>query len=118
VGNGVDLSAYPDASFDFVFSYIVFQHIPDVNVTLKYIREAGRVLRPGGSFYFQVNTLPPVGTLRATLGRLKRTLLGSTRSQRSEAVTTGPRDLDHPAWPARVFSLCRVISAPPARPID
>jgi ubiquinone/menaquinone biosynthesis C-methylase UbiE len=111
VGNGIDLSAYPDASFDFVFSYIVFQHIPDVNVTLTYVRDAGRVLRPGGNFYFQVNTLPRIGVVRATLGRLKRALLGSTRSQPSETVTNGPRGLDHPAWQGSRVTLPQVAAA-------
>jgi len=111
VGNGVDLSAYPDASFDFVFSYIVFQHIPDVNVTLTYVREAGRVLRPGGSFYFQVNTLPRIGAVRATLGRLKRAVLGSTGGRPSAAVTSGPRGLDHPAWQGSRVTLAQVGTA-------
>jgi len=111
VGNGVDLSPYPDASFDFVFSYIVFQHIPDLNVTLTYVREAGRVLRPGGNFYFQVNTLPRLGTLRATLGRLKRALLGSTHRRPSDAATNGPRDLDHPAWQGSRVTLAQVAAA-------
>jgi ubiquinone/menaquinone biosynthesis C-methylase UbiE len=96
VGNGSDLSPYTDASFDFVFSYIVFQHIPNPDVTLGYIREAGRVLRPAGHFYFQVNTIPRLGALRAGLGRIKRALLPK---QRPACVgDTGPRDLDHPAW--------------------
>jgi SAM-dependent methyltransferase len=111
VGTGIDLAEYPDASFDFVFSYIVFQHIPDANVTLTYIREAGRVLRPGGSFYFQVNTLPRMGTLRAALGRLKRTILGSTRSRLPGDMTNGPRDLDHPAWQGSRVILAQVEAA-------
>jgi ubiquinone/menaquinone biosynthesis C-methylase UbiE len=111
VGNGIDLSAYPDASFDFVFSYIVFQHIPDPSVTLNYIREVGRVLRPGGSFYFQVNTMLRAGTLRATLGRLKHAALNATRGDRSSAVSNGPRDLDHPAWQGSRVTLMQVGAA-------
>jgi SAM-dependent methyltransferase len=41
--------------FDFVFSYIVFQHIPSRSIIESYAREAHRVLRPGGLFKFQVN---------------------------------------------------------------
>ena len=111
VGNGVDLSAYPDASFDFIFSYIVFQHIPDANLTLNYIREAGRVLRPGGSFYFQVNTMPRVSTLRATLGRLKRAVLAPTRDRATADATNGPRGLDHPAWQGSRVTLAQVATA-------
>lgn len=53
--NGVDLSIYEDNFFDFCFSYIVFQHIPDVKIIEGYICEIGRVLRPGGLFKFQVD---------------------------------------------------------------
>jgi SAM-dependent methyltransferase len=42
------LGMFADGSFDFVYSYIVFQHIPDRDVVLNYLREAGRVLKPGG----------------------------------------------------------------------
>ena len=55
LGSGYDLADFADASFDFVFSYIVFQHIPVRAVIEGYVREAARVLRPGGAFKFQVN---------------------------------------------------------------
>jgi SAM-dependent methyltransferase len=58
VGTGCDLAGIPDQSVDFVFSYIVFQHIPDKETILRYIQETGRVLRPGGYFRFQLNGLP------------------------------------------------------------
>lgn len=54
-GSGVDLQPLPDGQFDLVFSYIVFQHIPSAAVIRSYIREAARVLKPGGAFKFQVN---------------------------------------------------------------
>ena len=54
-GSGFDLRPLPDACFDLVFSYIVFQHIPSAAVIRSYVREAGRVLKPGGAFKFQVN---------------------------------------------------------------
>ncbi len=98
VCNGRDLGGLSDGSFDLVFSYIVFQHIPDPTVTLGYVREAGRVLRAGGSFYFQVNTMPRVGRLRATLGKVKRALVGSSSHASERNPSTGPRGLDHPAW--------------------
>lgn len=44
-----------DQTQDFVFSYIVFQHIPDTAAVDTYIREAARVLRAGGVFHFQVD---------------------------------------------------------------
>jgi SAM-dependent methyltransferase len=40
---------------DFVFSYLVLQHLPEETLALQYIREMLRVLRPGGVFLFQFN---------------------------------------------------------------
>lgn len=54
-GSGRDLSLYSDRSADFCFSFIVFQHIPENAVIENYVREMGRVLKPGGLFRFQVN---------------------------------------------------------------
>lgn len=54
-GSGFDLQPLPDAHFDLVFSYIVFQHIPSGDVIRNYVREAARVLKPGGAFKFQLN---------------------------------------------------------------
>jgi SAM-dependent methyltransferase len=59
VNSGADLSAYPDAKFDFVYSYAVFQHIPDRELVFAYLREAQRVLKPGGVLRCQLNSLPP-----------------------------------------------------------
>ena len=52
---GSDLHQYLDESVDFAFSFIVFQHIPEVAIIEGYIREMGRVLKTGGLFRFQVN---------------------------------------------------------------
>src|SRR5512134_253902 len=49
------LQGFDDESRDFVFSYIVFQHIPDRAAIETYVREAARVIRPGGLFHFQVD---------------------------------------------------------------
>lgn len=46
---------FPDSSLDFVFSFIVFQHIPAREPIRRYVEEAARVLRPGGLFRFQVD---------------------------------------------------------------
>jgi SAM-dependent methyltransferase/glycosyltransferase involved in cell wall biosynthesis len=80
VGNGRDLSQFADASFDVVYSFIVFQHIPDPEVTYSYMREIGRVLRPGGWTVFQVSEKPEIHTAaghpgdRALKVRLRRLL--------------------------------------------
>jgi ubiquinone/menaquinone biosynthesis C-methylase UbiE len=80
VSSGTDLRQFDNASIDFCFSYIVFQHIPDPTITLNYISEIGRVLKPGGIAYFQVNTdMRPLNRLRRRLqlrNRLQRLLGG------------------------------------------
>jgi ubiquinone/menaquinone biosynthesis C-methylase UbiE len=55
LGNGTDLSCIASDSLDFVFSYLVLQHLPDEALALHYIRELLRVLRPDGAFLFQFN---------------------------------------------------------------
>jgi ubiquinone/menaquinone biosynthesis C-methylase UbiE len=56
--SGADLSAFPAESFDFVYSYAVFQHIPSREVVLQYLAEARRVLKNGGILRCQFNGLP------------------------------------------------------------
>lgn len=59
-GDGRSLGVLGDESADGCLSHVVFQHIPDPDVTLNYVREMGRVLRPGGWALFQVSTNPSV----------------------------------------------------------
>jgi len=54
LGDGCTLSGLADASYDYAFSYIVFQHIPSYDVISSYCREVFRVLQPGSLFKFQV----------------------------------------------------------------
>lgn len=56
--NGSSLAMFADDSFDMVYSYAVFQHIPSREVVLEYLRETHRVLKPGGIFRGQLNGLP------------------------------------------------------------
>lgn len=56
---GADLAPFADDSFDFVYSYAVFQHIPSREVVFEYLRECRRVLKPGGVLRCQINGLPP-----------------------------------------------------------
>ena len=49
------LGAFAEGSLDFVFSFIVFQHIPLRKAIATYVREASRVLAPGGLLRFQAD---------------------------------------------------------------
>lgn len=53
-----NLEMFADESFDFVYSYAVFQHIPSRDVVLGYLKEARRVLKTGGLLRCQINGLP------------------------------------------------------------
>lgn len=46
--SGVDLAALPDDYFDIAFSAYVFQHVPSKEAIASNIREAYRVVKPGG----------------------------------------------------------------------
>src|SRR5215510_5242873 len=48
-----DLSVYPDATFDFIYSVLTLQHIPSEH-TQKYIAEFVRLLAPQGMLIFQL----------------------------------------------------------------
>src|SRR5258708_1975476 len=53
LSNGTDLSCVASESMDFVFSYLVLQHLPEEALALQYIREMLHVLWPGGVFLLQ-----------------------------------------------------------------
>lgn len=120
--NGVDLSLFQDDFFDFCFSFIVFQHIPDKAVTFSYIREAGRVLKPGGTFHFQVMNLPnldlhanPTVLLAKRVYRqlIRRPLLTLWRNLRG-----GPRGFESPAWGGSSVTVAEVRQACTAGNLD
>jgi len=80
LSNGADLSCVASDSMDFVFSYLVLQHLPEEALALQYIREMLRVLRPGGVFLFQFN-----GGFEPTMnwrGRLAWGILDAVRAAR------------------------------------
>jgi SAM-dependent methyltransferase len=55
---GPGLSKVASESVDFVFSYLVLQHLPVERLVLDLVREILRVLRKGGMFLFQFNSSP------------------------------------------------------------
>jgi SAM-dependent methyltransferase len=99
-GDGLSLRPLQDGSADAVVSHVVFQHIPDPEITYGYVREIGRVLRPGGWATFHVSNDPglhdgrhkPASRLKVLLGRAPK----------------GQRD---PAWRGSAVDLDRLTAA-------
>jgi SAM-dependent methyltransferase len=61
-----DLSLFPDAMFDFIYSQIVLQHMAP-RYALKYVAEFLRVLRPGGVAVFQLPVAPANSSWRTRI---------------------------------------------------
>jgi SAM-dependent methyltransferase len=87
LGDGVSLAGVEDRSVDGCVSTVVFQHIPDPEITYGYVRETGRVLRPDGWAALQVSNDPSVHEPRSGMGYRLRALVGC-----------GPRGLRDPSW--------------------
>jgi SAM-dependent methyltransferase len=96
-GDGESLAGIGDASADGCFSHVVFQHLPAPELTLGYVREMGRVLRPGGWTAFGLSTDPAVHRPRRRAGWRLAALLGR-----------GPRGQEHPAWLGSAVPLDRL----------
>ena len=90
LGDGTSLAAIADRSADACISHVVFQHIPDPEVTLGYVREIGRVLRPGGWAAFQISNAPQIHRPRTGLEGLG--ISWRARSGR------GPKGQADPSW--------------------
>jgi ubiquinone/menaquinone biosynthesis C-methylase UbiE len=86
-GDGTTLHPIEDGSADAVVSHVVFQHIPDPEITLGYVREMGRVLRPGGWTAFQISNDPSLH--RSKIGRVDRI---------RAALGRAPKGQDEPEW--------------------
>ena len=56
--DGATLAEFADETFDFVYSYAVFQHVPSREVIATYMRETHRVLKTGGFARLQFNGMP------------------------------------------------------------
>lgn len=94
VGDGSSLVGVRDAQVDVCVSQIVFQHIPDPSITLGYVREMGRVLRPGGWAAFQVSNLPELHRPRRDRTVSRDALAGGLRRIAGRA----PRGTEQPEW--------------------
>jgi SAM-dependent methyltransferase len=94
-GDGVSLAGIGDGVADAVVSHVVFQHIPDPRITLGYIREIGRVLKPSGVAALHLSNDKEVHHWRASLGERVRTLVGrAPKGQTHEAWTGSAVELD------------------------
>lgn len=51
---GNELEFFPDNHFDFIYSFLVLQHLPNRSAIAGYIQEFIRILRPGGLAAFQI----------------------------------------------------------------
>lgn len=90
LGDGESLTGIGDASVDGCVSHVVFQHIPSGAVVLEYVREIGRVLKPGGWAAFQISNDPVV---HRPPGRVAR-----ARHAVTAALRRSPRGQANPAW--------------------
>lgn len=83
---------YPDAAFACVFSNSVLEHIPDLPPVL---REAQRVLRPGGRF---ITTVPSDAFRHLLAGYRKRISVGDEAGAEAYASSVD-RKLEHYRYP-------------------
>jgi SAM-dependent methyltransferase len=87
-GDGESLRPIASASADVCVSHVVFRHIPDPAITLGYVREMGRVLRPGGFAAFELSNDPT----RHRQGRV------GARARVASLLRRAPRGQDNEAW--------------------
>jgi len=108
--NGVDLVQFDANQFDFAYCYLVFQHMPSSEIVFQYIREVARVLRPDGTFRFQLNTTPPNAAPYDAAVKLKSRFHDLAASAMGRQA---PSELHHPAWKGTCVDqqeLLRVVS--------
>jgi SAM-dependent methyltransferase len=85
--SGSDFAEFPDEYFDFIFSALVFQHVPTKEIILSNIRDAYRVLKPGCIFKFSVRSVMNDELMRIQ----KDTWIGASLSE--EEIRELARDL-------------------------
>jgi SAM-dependent methyltransferase len=87
-----DAMPYPDATFATVFSNSVLEHIPEL---VPVLREAARVLRPGGRF---IATVPSDAFRRLLAGYRSRVAVGDFAGAEAYAAEVDRR-LEHHRYP-------------------
>jgi ubiquinone/menaquinone biosynthesis C-methylase UbiE len=109
-----DALPYPDASFDRVFSSLMFHHVPP-DAKLTTLREVRRVLKPGGSFHlldFEPEGSPSHNPLARWLHASER-MQGNSREEiltwMREAGLFDPRlvDSDQPIFGRIAYFIAR-----------
>jgi len=100
LGDGESLSPLADGSVDVCLSHVVFQHIPDPEITLGYVAEMGRVLVPGGWAVFQISNQPLIHDRVGIGSRIQGWMRGVTGM--------GPRGQVHPAWRGSAVEIDRL----------
>jgi SAM-dependent methyltransferase len=129
---GSDLAEFASETFDFVYSYAVFQHIPSREVVFSYLRESCRVLRPGGIIRVQINGLDATAKEYDTWGgvridarevrrfaleqRMQLLALEGARTQYMWVTLRKPHALG-PYRPAREPLIRRVTNAESSEPV-
>lgn len=103
LGDGSSLGGVASSSVDVCVSHVVFQHIPDPAITLGYVREIGRVLRPGGWAAFQVSNHPQLHRPASAVARVRASLLA--------LVGRGPQGQHHASWVGSMVELEDLRSA-------
>jgi SAM-dependent methyltransferase len=87
-GSGSSLEGIPDGVADGLVSHVVFQHIPDPQITLAYVRDMGRVLKPGAWAAFQISNDP----------ELHKPAAKGLKDRLAALVGRRPKGVDDPAW--------------------
>jgi SAM-dependent methyltransferase len=88
LGDGRGLGQVESSTADLVLSFTVFQHMPDERLVAGYLREAARVLRPGGLLVAQWN-----GTDGARRWALRRAVLSSLPGRRRRSADPYGREV-------------------------
>jgi SAM-dependent methyltransferase len=100
LGDGRSLAPIGARSADACISHVVFQHIPDPEITLGYVSEIGRVLRPAGWAALQVSNAPALHRRRSAMERARMFVLSR--------IARAPRGQAHSAWLGSSIDLGRL----------